>query len=74
MIVQVFVMTFSFFSRRYDKVIAALAVPALGSLATDPLVSLVDTAFVGRLGAAPLAALGINVALFSLYSNRRLEQ
>jgi len=50
----------------YDKEIFALALPALGSLAIDPLVSLVDTAFVGRLGAAPLGALGINAAIFAM--------
>lgn len=50
---------------RFDREIVRLALPALGTLATDPLVSLVDTAFVGRLGAVPLAALGVNVALFS---------
>jgi MATE family multidrug resistance protein len=44
--------------------ILALAVPALGSLAADPVLSLVDTAFVGRLGAGPLAALGVDVAIF----------
>lgn len=49
-----------------DRTILALALPALATLAADPLVSLVDTAFVGRLGAAPLAALGVNTALFSL--------
>jgi putative MATE family efflux protein len=43
-----------------------LAVPALGALAADPLVSLVDTAFVGRLGAAALGALGVNSAVFAL--------
>lgn len=53
-------------SRRYDREILALAVPALGALAADPLVSLVDTAFVGRLGAVELAALGVNAAVFSL--------
>ncbi|ADI16064.1 MATE family efflux transporter [Truepera radiovictrix] len=50
----------------YDRDILALALPALGTLAADPLVSLVDTAFVGRLGSVPLAALGVNTALFSL--------
>jgi MATE family multidrug resistance protein len=45
------------------RAILALAVPALGSLAADPVLSLVDTAFVGRLGAVPLAALGIDTAL-----------
>jgi len=50
---------------RYDREILTLAIPALGALAADPLVSLVDTAFVGRLGALPLAALGVNVAIFN---------
>lgn len=49
-----------------DRTILSLALPALATLASDPLVSLVDTAFVGRLGAAPLAALGVNTALFAL--------
>lgn len=49
-----------------NRQIFALALPALGSLAADPLVTLVDTAFVGRLGAVPLGALGVNAALFSL--------
>lgn len=51
---------------RHAKEILALAVPALGALAIDPLVSLVDTAFVGRLGPVPLGALGVNVSVFSL--------
>ena len=49
-----------------DRRIMALAIPALGALAADPLVSIVDTAFVGRLGVVPLAALGVNTAVFSL--------
>ncbi len=49
-----------------DRTILSLAVPALATLASDPLVSLVDTAFVGRLGAEPLAALGVNTALFAM--------
>jgi putative MATE family efflux protein len=49
-----------------DREFAALAIPALGALAADPLVSIVDTAFVGRLGTVPLAALGVNAAIFSL--------
>jgi MATE family multidrug resistance protein len=51
---------------RYDRDILALAVPALGTLAVGPLVSLVDTAFVGQLGRVPLAALGVNASVFSL--------
>ncbi len=50
----------------FDREILALAVPALGTLAADPLVSLVDTAYVGRLGVVPLAALGVNVSVFGL--------
>jgi len=52
--------------RTLDREIGALAIPALGALAADPLVSLVDTAFVGRLGTVPLAALGVNAAIFSM--------
>lgn len=52
--------------RRYDAEILALALPALGALAADPLVSMVDTVFVGRLGVTPLAALGVNTSIFSL--------
>ncbi len=50
-----------------DRAIFRLAVPALGALLVEPLVSVVDTAFVGRLGAGPLAALGITTALFGLF-------
>lgn len=50
----------------HDRAILGLAIPALGSLAIDPLISLVDTAFVGRLGPAPLGALAIDGAIFSL--------
>lgn len=42
-----------------DRRIVALAVPALGSLAVEPLYVLVDTAIVGRLGTVPLAGLAI---------------
>jgi MATE family multidrug resistance protein len=45
--------------------VAALAFPAMGGLAADPLLSLVDTALVGRLGPVALAALGIDAAIFT---------
>ena len=51
---------------RFDREILALALPALGALAADPLVSIVDTIFVGRLGVLPLAALGVNTSIFSM--------
>lgn len=45
--------------------VLALAVPALGSLTADPLLSLVDTAFVARLGPVPLAALAVDVSILT---------
>ena len=48
-----------------DREIVGLALPAMAALAADPLLGLVDTALVGRLGAVPLAALGVGVAIFS---------
>lgn len=53
-------------STRLDSEILRLTLPALGALAADPLVSMVDTAFVGRLGVVPLAALGVNTSIFAL--------
>jgi putative MATE family efflux protein len=50
----------------YDRDILDLAVPALAGLAAGPLVSLVDTAFVGQLGTVPLGALGVNTSIFSM--------
>ena len=50
----------------HDRDILQLAVPALAGLASDPLVSLIDTAFVGQLGSVPLGALGVNASLFSM--------
>jgi putative MATE family efflux protein len=46
-----------------DKEILGLAIPALGALAIDPLLTLADTAFVARLGTVPLAALGVDTAI-----------
>ncbi|GMQ93501.1 MAG: MATE family efflux transporter [Acidimicrobiia bacterium] len=54
----------AFRSHPRDRAIVALAVPALGTLAIDPLVSIVDTAWVGRLGTVPLASLAIASAVF----------
>lgn len=49
-----------------DREILRLAVPALGALAADPLVSLIDTAYVGRIGTVALGALGVAVAISSV--------
>ena len=43
----------------YDRRIFALALPALGALAAEPLYVLVDTAIVGHIGTTQLAALAI---------------
>lgn len=45
--------------RPLDRRIVALAVPALGTLAVEPLYLLVDTAIVGRLGTVPLAGVAL---------------
>jgi len=45
--------------RELDRRIIALAIPALGTLAIEPVYILVDTAIVGRLGTAQLGGLAI---------------
>jgi putative MATE family efflux protein len=45
--------------RPLDKEVFALALPALGALAAEPLYVLVDTAIVGHLGRPQIAALGL---------------
>ncbi len=45
--------------RELDRRIAALALPALGSIAAEPAYSLADTAIVGHLGRVPLDSLAI---------------
>jgi putative MATE family efflux protein len=49
----------------HDREIFRLAIPALGSLAAEPLYILVDTAIVGHLGTRELAALAIAGAVMS---------
>ena len=46
-----------------NRAILRLAIPALGTLAVDPLLTLVDTAFVARVGVNELAALGVDTAI-----------
>ncbi|PRW33758.1 MATE efflux family [Chlorella sorokiniana] len=55
-----------FRSSPHDSAIFALALPAVLALAADPLLSMVDTIFVGQAGTDALAALGVNSALFTL--------
>ena len=49
-----------------DRRIIGLAVPALGSLAVEPLYVLVDTAIVGRLGTPQLGGLALSATVLSL--------
>ncbi|CAH9103262.1 unnamed protein product [Cuscuta epithymum] len=48
--------------------IARIAVPAALALTADPIASLVDTAFIGQLGAVELAAVGVSIAVFNQVS------
>ena len=52
--------------RAIDHRIIGLAVPALGSLAVEPLYVLVDTAIVGRLGTAQLGGLALAATVLAL--------
>jgi putative MATE family efflux protein len=51
-----------------DRRIAALAFPALGAIAAEPLYNLADTAIVGHLGRLPLDALAIAATVLSMAS------
>ena len=55
-------------ARRADlnRSILRVAIPALGALAIDPLLTLVDTAFVARVGVVELAALGVDTAILGI--------
>jgi len=53
------------FMRAPHKTLFTLSVPVLFSLIAEPVTGLVDTAFVARLGAEPLAALGVGTMLLS---------
>ncbi|XP_010557794.1 PREDICTED: protein DETOXIFICATION 43-like [Tarenaya hassleriana] len=45
--------------------ILGIALPAALALAADPIASLIDTAFIGRLGPVELAAVGVSIAIFN---------
>ncbi|KAK7395053.1 hypothetical protein VNO78_15595 [Psophocarpus tetragonolobus] len=48
--------------------IVLIALPAALALAADPIASLIDTAFVGHIGAVELAAVGVSASVFNLVS------
>ena len=52
----------------WDHEIFSLALPALVSTLLDPLMGMVDTAIVGRLGTEPLAAVGLSIMIYN-FSN-----
>ncbi|KAK6928737.1 Multi antimicrobial extrusion protein [Dillenia turbinata] len=45
--------------------ILRIAFPAALALAADPIASLIDTVFIGRLGPVDLAAVGVSIAIFN---------
>ncbi|KAH7570691.1 hypothetical protein ACOSQ2_019366 [Xanthoceras sorbifolium] len=45
--------------------ILQIAFPAALALAADPVASLIDTAFIGRLGPVEIAAVGVSIAIFN---------
>lgn len=51
--------------RRPHRTIVGLSLPILLSLIAEPVTGFVDTAFVARLGAVPLAALGVGAGALS---------
>ncbi|MDJ0801840.1 MAG: MATE family efflux transporter [Desulfobacterales bacterium] len=53
------------FQRAPHKTLVRLALPVLVSLAAEPVTDAIDTAFVARLGAPSLAALGVGATLLS---------
>ncbi|MEC4015765.1 MATE family efflux transporter [Streptomyces sp. H27-D2] len=56
-------------SRRHDREIVALALPAFGALVAEPLFLMVDSAVIGHLGTPQLAGLGIAAALLTTAVN-----
>jgi MATE family, multidrug efflux pump len=53
------------FIKNPHRTLFALTMPVLFSLIAEPLTGLADTAFVSRLGSAPLAAMGVGTILLS---------
>src|SRR3954453_22277031 len=49
-----------------NRLIAALAVPSIGSIAPEPLYNIADTAIVGHLGRQPLDSLAIAASALSI--------
>ncbi|PWA68308.1 multi antimicrobial extrusion protein [Artemisia annua] len=50
------------------KEILIIAVPAAMAFAADPVVSLIDTAFIGHIGPVEIAAVGVSISIFNQVS------
>ncbi|KAK4491479.1 hypothetical protein RD792_002229 [Penstemon davidsonii] len=46
----------------------SLSLPAIGGLAIEPLVQLMETAYIGRLGSVELASASVSISLFNIIS------
>jgi putative MATE family efflux protein len=55
-------------TRELDRRIARLAIPALGSIAAEPLYTVADTAIIGHLGCMPLDSLAIAASALMIVS------
>ncbi|KAJ7553135.1 hypothetical protein O6H91_06G085200 [Diphasiastrum complanatum] len=56
------------FHHDFTQEIAVIALPALAAQALDPLAQLVETAYIGRIGAVELAAVGVSISAFNIVS------
>ncbi|OVA11973.1 Multi antimicrobial extrusion protein [Macleaya cordata] len=48
--------------------LVALALPAIGGQALEPLAQLMETAYIGRLGPVELASAGVSISIFNIIS------
>jgi len=53
------------FTKNPHRTLIALSFPVLISMTAEPLIALIDTAFIASLGSAPLAALGVGTTVLS---------
>lgn len=53
--------------RQADEDILHIAIPTVATLASEPIASLVSTAFVGQLGASQLAGVGVSLSVYNTF-------
>ncbi|KAL4186517.1 hypothetical protein AMTRI_Chr09g14480 [Amborella trichopoda] len=56
------------YSRSVESELVILALPAIVERAIDPLAQLMETAYIGRLGAVELASVGVSMSIFNVIS------